>query len=93
MIQIALIIAMGGLQVFVVRFFFQVRAARVIWGDVQLTRNYRVHERVMFKRLIHIGSEFHEAQVQKVVDIGNIMYNQGMQFGLIRGYRPVKMPA
>lgn len=83
MIQIGLIICMGALQVFVVRFFFQVRLIMLQTQELALNFTTRVRARVTFKE-IALSCAMLDTGVmrrgnKKETDIGSDMYNQWKQ--------------
>jgi hypothetical protein len=84
MIQIGLIICMGALQVFVVRFFFQVSLAILYTVGMSADCIIRVHERVTYKQFAVLDI-LRSIWVLRGVeskgrrDIGSVMYNQWKQ--------------
>lgn len=84
MIQIGLIICMGALQVFVVRFFFQVSLTILYTVGMLTDCIIRVHERVTYKQFAVLDI-LRSIWVLRGVeskgrrDIGSVMYNQWKQ--------------
>jgi hypothetical protein len=83
MIQIGLIICMGALQVFVVRFFFQVSLIALQTRELQLNCKTRVRARVTYKEIAlsytMLDTGVMRRGNKKETDIGSDMYNQWKQ--------------
>jgi hypothetical protein len=83
MIQIGLIICMGALQVFVVRFFFQVSLVMCQIQETRLNYTNRVRAKVTYKEIASsyamLDTDVMRRGNKKETDIGSDMYNQWKQ--------------
>lgn len=68
LIQCVMVICMGGLQVFVVRFFFQVRSAPHLAHGAAIDRVHRAHARAMYKWFMRDGSRRKEKRAFGIPD-------------------------